>query len=436
MLKRLRVQGFKSLLDCEVRLSSLATLFGLNASGKSNVLDALRLVSNIARCRTLKDAFASPYRGKPIESFAFGEGGLKELISKEVISLTIEVDLRLSDGIAKSVNREIQDVSYGGGAAALEGTGRRPARVRERDLRYRVMVEMLPASGVLRISDEYLAPLNDKENSAEEGEPFLERQGDKLILRPEGRAQTIHYNRYLDRAILSMPHHPPHLPHVVAARREFERWLFFYFEPRERMRAATPIKEVRQIGLMGDDLAGYYRTLQTLRPRQFQAVEKSLRMIMPEVEAIELGVNNLGEVEMRIRERGVSLPLRMLSEGTLRMLAILAAGGIRNEPAIVSIEEPENGIHPTRLELISELLQTRSSLGQTQYIVTTHSPALVDLLPIESLFAVRRDRRQTRIDPVSAWGPLAHLKEPCQLLADEHDRLPVSERILRGDFGA
>lgn len=119
MLTRLRVQGFKSLLDAEVRFPSLAVLFGLNTAGKSNILDALRLVSHIGTCQTLKDAFAPPFRGKPIESFTLGGGGLKELISKKRISLSIEADLRLSEKTADTVNREIRDMHYGGSATAF-----------------------------------------------------------------------------------------------------------------------------------------------------------------------------------------------------------------------------------------------------------------------------------------------------------------------------
>ena len=102
---------------------------------------------------------------------------------------------------------------------------------------------------------------------------------EKIHLRLEGQAHPTCYDRYLDHAILSMPHYPPHHPHLVAARRELESWLFFYFEPRERMRATNPIKEVRHIGLMGEELAAFLRTLKALEPRQFDAVEKALRTV-------------------------------------------------------------------------------------------------------------------------------------------------------------
>ena len=436
MLTRARIEGYKSLDGVDVRLAPLAVLFGPNAAGKSNFLDALQLLSKLGTSRTVKEAFDPPYRGKPLESFAVGKRGLKGLLEREHLSFSIEVDLKLSDTVVEAVNRQIRDMRRPGADAPPDGEDRPPARVRERDLRYRVEIEMLPASGVLRVTDEYLAALNARGEPTGKRKPFVERQGEKIHLRLEGQAHPTYYDRYLDRTILSMPHYPPHYPHLVAARRELESWLFFYFEPRERMRAANPVKEVRHIGPMGEELAAFLRTLRALEPRQFAAIEKALRVVMPNIEGIEVDVSDLGEAELRLREDGVAIPARVLSEGTLRLLGLLALSGIREGPALVGFEEPENGVHPRRIQLIAELLKTRASLGATQYIVTTHSPVLPDLLPDDSLLAVRRTGRRTRVDPFSAWGPLGRGGDIGCAMDHGQEPLPVSQRILRGDFDA
>ena len=435
MLTRARIEGYKSLVDAEVRLEPLTVLFGPNAAGKSNLLDALQLLSKLGTSRTLKEAFDPPYRGKPIESFTIGQGGLKGLIERERLAFSIEVDLRLSSAVVDAVNRQIREMRRPSGDVPSEGAGQTPARVRERDLRYRVEVEMLPKSGVLRVTDEYLAALNAKGEPTGKRKPFVERQGEKIHLRLEGQAHPVYYDRYLDRTVLSMPHYPPHYPHLVAARHELESWLFFYFEPRERMRVANPIKEVRHIGLMGEELAAFLRTLQALEPRQFAAVEKALHTVMPNIDGIEVDVSDLGEAELRLKENGVAIPARVLSEGTLRVLGLLALSGIGEAPSLVGFEEPENGVHPRRIQLIAELLKTRARDGETQYIVTTHSPVLPDLLPDKALFTVRRRDGRTRIDPFEAWGPLARGKHIGGAFEDDED-LPVSQRILRGDFDA
>ena len=439
MLTRVRIKGYKSFHDVEVRLSPLAVMFGPNAAGKSNLLDALQLLARLGTSRTVKEAFDPPCRGKPLESFTIGEGGTKGLIAQERLTFSIEADLHLSDAVVEAVNREIREMRRPGAEGQTGEAGKALARVRERDLRYRIEVEMLPRSGILRVADEYLAALNNKGEPTGKRRPFIERQGDKLHLRLEGQAHPTYYDRYLDHSVLSMPHYPPHYPHLVAARRELESWLFFYFEPRERMRAANPVKEARHIGLMGEELAAFLNTLRALEPRQFEAVEKALRMLMPQMDGIEVDVSDLGEVELRLREGGVAIPARVLSEGTLRMLGLLALVGVKSPPALVGFEEPENGIHPRRIELIAELLRTRADLGQTQYIVTTHSPLLPDRMPDDSLLVVRRTDGRTRIDSFSDWGPLGPIDRKDDIrnvLDDEADGLPVSERILRGDFDA
>ena len=432
MLKRTHIKSYKSLEDVEVRLSPLAVLFGPNAAGKSNVLDALHLLSELGTSRTLKEAFDPPCRGKPLESFTFGSRGLKGLIERDRLSFSIEADLQLPETVVDAVNREIREMRRPSGA----GDRQTPARVRERDLRYRVEVEMLPGSGVLRVTDEFLAALNADGELTGRRKSFIERQGEKIHLRQEGQAHPAYFDRYLDRTILSMPHYPPHYPHLAAARRELQSWSFFYFEPRERMRMPNPVKETRHIGLMGDDLAAFLRTLQALDRKRFDSIEKALRMVMPNVEGIEVDVNDLGEVELRLREDGVAIPARVLSEGTLRMLGLLALTGVGEAPSLVGFEEPENGVHPRRVQLIAELLKTRTSRGGTQYIVTTHSPVLPDLLPDDSLFTVRRSGQRTRVDPLAAWGPLGRDAEINQAFWDPQESLPVSHRILRSDFDA
>ncbi len=436
MLKRVHIRGYKSLVHVDVCVPQLAVLFGPNAAGKSNFLDALQLLSKLGTSKTLKQAFDPPYRGKPLESFTFDERGIRGLLSERELSFSIEVDLCLSDSIVNAVDREIQEMRRPSGKSAGKDAGKITSRVRERELRYRIEVEMLPSSGVLRVADEYLAALNAKGEPTAKRKPFIERRSDKIHVRFEGQAHPAYYDRYLDHTILSMPHYPPHYPHLVAARRELESWLFFYFEPRERMRAANPVKEVRHLGLMGDELAAFLNTMKALDGRRFAAVEKALQALMPQISGIELEVSDLGEVELRLREGGIAIPSRVLSEGTLRMLGLLALTGAEDAPALVGLEEPENGVHPGRIALIAELLKTQESFRRTQYLITTHSPILPDMLADKALLVVRRSNNETRVDPFSAWGALARRSSIGEALADGASQLSVSERILRGDFDA
>ena len=169
MLKRIHIKGYKSLRDVEIELPRLAVLFGPNASGKSNFLDALQLLSRLATSRTLREAFAPPYRGKPLESFSFGHDGLRGLLDRKRLHLSIEADIELSEAVVEAVTREIRQ---------MDGTASRPAgsdadtertprtSVRHRNLRYRIDIEMAPQSGELRLYDEYLGALTRMSRSS------------------------------------------------------------------------------------------------------------------------------------------------------------------------------------------------------------------------------------------------------------------------------
>jgi len=442
MIKRLKIEGYKSLSDLEVTLRPLSVLFGPNAAGKSNFLDALQLLSSIMTHRTLKEAFAPPYRGQPLESFTFGSEGIKGLLSRDSAKFSIEVDVELSPAVIENVNKQIRDMKQT--RPAEDGNGRDAPRlpsVREKNLRYRIEVEVLPKSGILRVSDEFLAALNADGEVSKQRKPFLEQVQERLHLRMEGQAHPTYYERFLDHSLLSTPLYPPHYPHLVAARQELASWQFFYFEPRERMRTPNPVKEVRHIGLMGEDLASFLNTLRALDEKQFHAIEKSLHLIIPAIQGIDVSVSALGEVELRVIEGDTPVPARVLSEGTLRVIGLLALCGVRDRPALVGFEEPENGVHPRRIKAIAELLNSQARSGTTQFIVTTHSPVLLDLIDEASLLVCRREGRRTVIAPFTPWGELARdnpaaRHSEIEDVLDDEQRRPVSERILRGDFDA
>lgn len=437
MLKRIRIKKYKSLKEVEIALNPLSVMFGPNAAGKSNFLDALQLLSRVAVSRTLKDAFEPPYRGKPLESFNFEEDGIKGLLRHDALSFVMEVDVEISDAVADAVNRQIREMRKGKALDSKTSPRReKQSYVREKNLRYRVEIEIMPRSGMLRIADEYLAALTADGTVSKKRAPFLEKVKDRLHLRMEGQAHPTYYDLYLDHSVLSMPLYPPHYPHIVAMRQELASWFFFYFEPRERMRSPSAVKEVRHIGLMGEDLASFLNTLRALDEPQFKAVEKALHMIIPNINGIDVSVNDLGEVELRLLEGKTPIPSRVLSEGTLRILGLLALGGAKEPPALIGFEEPENGIHPRRIRMVADLLKNRVATGETQFIVTTHSPILPDMLSNEDLFICRKDHGQTVIHSFKSLELWRDRAIQDALDAEEDAELSVSERILRGDFDA
>jgi predicted ATPase len=109
-----------------------------------------------------------------------------------------------------------------------------------------------------------------------------------------------------------------------------------------------------------------------------------------------------GTVQIFIREEGLSqpIPATRLSDGTLRYLFLMALLLDPTPPPLLCIEEPEIGLHPDILPTIAEMLLEASQ--RTQLIVTTHSDTLVSALPPESVVVCERNEQGShlrRLDP-------------------------------------
>jgi predicted ATPase len=98
-----------------------------------------------------------------------------------------------------------------------------------------------------------------------------------------------------------------------------------------------------------------------------------------------------GTVQIFIREEELiqPIPATRLSDGTLRYLFLMALLLDPTPPPLLCIEEPEIGLHPDILPTIAEMLIEASQ--RTQLIVTTHSDALVSALTPESVLVCERD---------------------------------------------
>jgi len=90
MLTKLHVKGFKSLTNLTIEFPRLTVLFGPNAAGKSNILEAAQMLAQIGTSRTLADAFsAQMIRGYPLEAFRFPEGGLPLLLGQRTARMSL-----------------------------------------------------------------------------------------------------------------------------------------------------------------------------------------------------------------------------------------------------------------------------------------------------------------------------------------------------------
>lgn len=419
MIRRIKIDGYKSFKGFELELRPLSVIFGPNASGKSNLLDAVYLLSRAVTCRNLKEAF-SGHRGLPLESFSYGTGTYEELLEKERVRAEMEVDVEISAPIRQRVSEIIAEKRRGIDAGDRAGRG-----VTERLLRYRLVIEALPKTGYLRVIDERLTAL--KQGGEEKKRtPFLEKHGQRVRLRMEGQAHPTYHQVGLDHTIVSTALYEPHYPHITAFRMELENWRVYYLEPRTLMREEVPVA-VDSLGPHGENLAAFLWFLRHREPKAYETLNLTLRRILPNNPRIEVELLKEGRVGLRLMENGRWYSGRLISEGTLRLLGLLAAVHPISRASVVAYEEPENGVHPTRLKLVADLLKNAALADQgKQIIVTTHSPIFPECFDDDELFVCRKEEDLTRIEPFASLGPLYRRR------SIEH---ALEDRIVRGDFG-
>ncbi|MBU6402557.1 MAG: AAA family ATPase [Verrucomicrobia bacterium] len=422
MIHRARIENYKSLKLAEVPLQELTVILGPNAAGKSNLFDALNLLARLVTCKNIKEAFDG-HRGLPLESVHYDQGSIADLLKQEAHRLAFEVDVELSDAVVQETEQRIRDLRKR--LDEPNGTAADKSRVTERLLRYRVELEIESKSGVMRVMDERLAALRQRGGGEKARNPFLEKSGAKLSLRMEGQGHPTMHEVGLDYTVVSTPLYVPHYPHLAAFRDEMSRCRFYYFEPRALMREANAIADVTVPGPRGEDLAAFYHTLALRGPKQFAALKLAAKQLLPRLKDLEVERTEKAELFLRLWEDDASYSNRLISEGTLRVLGLLAVLSPTCGSTTIGYEEPENGVHPRRLRNIAELLQNAAD-GSRQILVNTHSPILPTYFRNENLLVCRRLGAATEFAPFSTIGDLYR---PHEIAAH------LEEQIIRGDYG-
>lgn len=150
--------------------------------------------------------------------------------------------------------------------------------------------------------------------------------------------------------------------------------------------------------------------LNELSGEQRAELVRSIQEVLPGIQNVRVSKAELGRdtrinysllekmpYQGRTGRSQFPIPSWMLSEGTRRITALLALLAREPAPSLLCIEEIENGLDPWTVREILRHLQSASERG-TQVILTTHSPWVLDEVPIESILQVRRIEGDTRYE--------------------------------------
>lgn len=359
-IRTLRLQNFLSYGSEgeEIELQPLNVLIGANASGKSNLIEAIALLK-----ATPTDLTAPIRKGGGISDFLWkGEKGFP-----------------------------IAEIS----ATLNPSVGNMP-------LRYRLSFTVVGQR--LELVDE--AVENEHPHQGEDDVYFFYRyQRGRPVLNVKNVIEGQRSQRFLlredlipDQSVLSQRKEPDQYPELTYLGNQLSNIGLYRdwhigrdSEPRIPHQTDLPehplLEDASNLGLVLNNLQHQLGTRQLI---------DKLKKFYDAAEEITLKIYG-GTVQIFIREEGLiqPIPATRLSDGTLRYIFLIALLCDPTPPPLICIEEPEIGLHPDILPTIAELLREASQ--RTQLIVTTHSDALVSALTPKSVLVCERDEQGSHL---------------------------------------
>lgn len=355
-LTRVVLRNYKSIGYCDVRLNPLTYLVGANGSGKSNFLDALHLV---------RDALAGS-----LDNALNERGGLNEVrrrSSGHPTNFGIRLEFALGNG---------QAGHYAFNIGALAGRG------------YEVQSEECVISGVGK-------------------GPFFRIERGNLKASSEVTFPAVTADRLALVAASGMAVFRPVFDALTA--------MGFYNLNPKLMRELQKPQEGRLLKPVGENIASVIGHLERVAADRLEIIQEYLQTVAPMVHGVERKpIGPMETLEFRQDMAGAKHPWRFpaqnMSDGTLRALGVLTAlfqGNRDYAPSLVGIEEPETALHPAASAALREALARASQ--DTQVIVTSHSPDLLDDLSLsaDALLAVVSEGGETRIAPLDEAARMA-----------------------------
>jgi predicted ATPase len=343
-LDQMRAQRYRSLRDVTLDVGPLTVLIGTNASGKSNILDALRFLAVGVREKDFRVAVGQ-------------RGGLLSLAWKgDFIS-----DIRLT-------------MQFSSDSGSFE------------------WILVVRPGGMERFTlDErlWLTPPNQARTMvlfSEGGQGFWSSEEGRQVPLAQGETECALAAAAADRSFPGRE-----IAEFVAG------WGFFDPSPWNLRRIAADADSSR-LDAFGRNLASRLRAVREASPQTFDQILSAMQRILGTPEKIELRQNDLDEWYFVQEETGLRFPVHQIgaSSGTLRMLALVTALLGESQSGLIGVEEPENYVHPSALADFAQYL-TAASI-RLQVLVTTHSPLLLDSLEDPgAVVVVRRDEEGTQI---------------------------------------
>jgi hypothetical protein len=395
VITRIEALGFRSLRHVAQDVGPFEVLVGPNGSGKSAFLDVVGLLGDLLRVGPLRAISGDWTTGVPAR--AADPAHLCWMRSGTRFELAIE--LRVPDErIARLPNGKY------------------------RRARYEVAVEVGGEGAEVRLDAETLWLMPEAGNHAREAAPVQrtlfpeEREPPATIIleahrkAPAGwrkvvnkvgmsgndyfRAETSEWNAPFRlgptrSALANLPEDETRFPVATWVKRVLMEGVERVVLSAEAMRSPSPPGAPRRFLPDGSNLSWVVERLRTAEPGRFDRWIEHVQTALPELKTVRTVERPEDRHRYLVAEyaNGFEAPSWVISDGTLRLLALTLLAYLPDADGIYLIEEPENGIHPVAVETVFRSL---SSVYDGQVLCASHSPVVLGLASPDQILCFAR----------------------------------------------
>jgi predicted ATPase len=365
MFDYIKIEGFRSFRYVELQLSPLSVFIGPNGSGKSNFMDLLALMAEAANGQ-LAEAIA---RRGGFEEVAFkGEPG--------------DIFVEFRSPPTGVFYEERSAVTF---KLKLKKVGPNP----------KVWFEQ-----VSKDADRYHPQSLTLMHRDKDGCMFRSiKTGQREELGEEGKA----LESDSELAIFQVKDQDSY-PTPYKLLRVFQEATFYSdidVGPKSPIRQPGLLRPNVRLAPDGGNLASVLFSIQQSYPATWEEIGELLRTVYPDFHSITFPAEG-GDGKVVLRwwelpyEKQSGFSANLLSDGTLKLLCLIAILKSPSPPPLICIDEPELGLHPDWVKLVAELMQ--SAATRTQLFAATHSPHIVAKLTPDQVVVAEKQGGETKLD--------------------------------------